>query len=63
MQHQLNLFEGSNELEKRAHADSLCRARYDLVQIESIDKFMNCTTIDDDNHTVLETVTLPFDRP
>ena len=62
LQRQLNLFEGSDELEKRANAETLCRARYDLVQIESIDKFMNCTAIDNDNHTVLETVSLPFDR-
>ena len=62
LRRQLNLFKGSNESEKRVNAETLCRARYDLVQIESIDKFMNCTTIDNDSSTVMETVTLPFDR-
>ena len=39
--------------------DELRRARYDFVQPESIDTFMNCT-VDNDGSTVLETVTLPF---
>ena len=57
---QLSMFQGSTDLEKRTHARSLARARYDLVQIASIDKFINCTTIDNDVNTILETVTLPF---
>lgn len=50
---QVHLFDGHD-------ADELRRARYDFVQLESIDTFMNCTTVDDDSSTVLETVTLPF---
>jgi len=57
VERQLSLFQGR---EKRQHAMSLSRAMYDLVQIQSIDKFINCTTIDNDVNTILETVTLPF---
>ena len=57
---QLSMFQGSTNIEKRQHADSLRRARYDLVQVESIDQFMNCTTIDNDPNTIMQTLTLPF---
>ena len=60
VENQLSIFQGSTDGEKRQHAMSLSRARYDLVQVQSIDKFMNCTTIDNSGNTVLETVTLPF---
>ena len=60
VERQLSMFQGRTDLEKREHAMSLSRARYDLVQVQSIDEFMNCTTIDNSGNTVLETVTLPF---
>ena len=56
----LSMFQGNTDNQKRDHAHSLRRARYDLVQVESIDKFMNCTTIDDDPNTIMQTITLPF---
>jgi len=58
---QLHLFSGSNENERLAHSEMLCKAHYDLVVVESFDYFMNCTYIDDDQNTILETNTLPFD--
>ena len=57
---QLSMFQGSTDMEKREHVHSLSRARYDLVQVESIETFMNCTTIDNDRNTIMETVTIPF---
>ena len=58
---QLDLFPGSDRTSKLNRASRLKRARYDLVELDSIDKFMNCTTIDEDDDTILETITLPFD--
>ena len=57
---QLHLFAGSDNATQRANADLLAYARYDFIQIQSIDKFMNCTLVDNDGSTILETVTLPF---
>ena len=57
---QLSMFQGSIDAEKREHVHSLSRARYDLIQVEAIDKFMNYTTIDSDRNTIMETVTIPF---
>ena len=56
----ISMFQGSTDIEKRQHADSLRRARYDLIQVEAIDKFMNCTTIDNDPNTIMESLTIPF---
>ena len=57
---QLDLFDGYDDVTKRANANELKRARYDLIQLESIEKFMNCTAIDNDSSTIMETITLPF---
>jgi hypothetical protein len=56
---QLRLF-GADSITQRKNVDSVSYARYDLIQIQSIDKFMNCTLVDNDGSTILETVTLPF---
>jgi len=53
VERQLSMFRGRTDLERREHASSLSRARYDLIQIQSIDKFINCTTIDNDRNTVI----------
>jgi len=37
------------------------RTMYDLVQPESFNQYMNCTSIDNDPSKIMETVTLPFD--
>lgn len=57
---QLEMFPGSNPPLKLHSASTFKRARYDLIELDSIDKFMNYTTIDDDTETILETITLPF---
>ena len=56
---QLPLFKGSDRAAQREHAKTLKYARYDLIQLHSIDTYMNCTTIED-GQTILESVTLPF---
>ena len=58
---QLGLFPGSTDVERRASASWHARAMYDLVQPESFNQYMNCTSIDNDPSKIMETVTLPFD--
>ena len=55
IQRQIHLFGGQRELVNR-----LCQARYDLYEIENLDYFMNCTHVDDDLDTFLETHVIPF---
>ena len=57
---QLHLFPGQDRQSQRRNALSLSYARFGLVNLESLQQFMNCTTADDDNDTILETITLPF---
>ena len=57
---QLNLFPGKDVRERREHANRLSHAWYDLVDVTTIDKYMNCTCIDNDSELILQTVTLPF---
>ena len=57
---QLHLFPGSDDNTRIANAENLAFARYDLIQIETIDTFMNCTCVDNDSNTIMETITLPF---
>ncbi len=40
--------------------DSEATARFDLLQPESFESYINCTPVDQDPNTILETVTLPF---
>ena len=53
---QLNLFSGPN---RRACANQLARAMYDIVLVQTIEHLINCTFIDDSTN-ILETVVLPF---
>ncbi len=57
---QLHLFPGSDEATRRDNADRLAWARHDLIQLESIESFMNYTTVDKDDSCILETIILPF---
>ena len=54
---QLHMFDGTDGESKRRHADSLKYARYDLLQLDTIESFMNCTYKD---NVIMETITLPF---
>ena len=56
---QLHLFPGSNDGERRHHAHLLERARFDLIQVETIEHLINCTPSDRDSY-IMETITLPF---
>ena len=57
---QIDMFDGDNVREQREHADRLKCAWYGLVRIGAIDKYMNCTCIDNDSESILQTITLPF---
>ena len=56
---QLHLFPGSNDEQRRENAEKSSYTMFDFIQIQSIDKFMNCTFIDNGD-SILETITLPF---
>ena len=58
---QLHLFRGHDMESRRAHAESMSHARYDFINIECIDQYMNCTPIDNDTSKILQTITLPFE--
>ena len=57
---QLHMFPGSDDTSRRDSVDRLSWARYDLIQLETIEHFMNCTFIDGSQDIILETLTLPF---
>ena len=57
---QIGMFHGNTVADKRANMRRLSRAYYDFVKVQSIDKIMNCTCIDNDTELILETITLPF---
>ena len=57
---QLDLFPGSTRDERRQNALTLSYARYGLVTLESINTYMNCTSVLGDIDSILETITLPF---
>ena len=56
---QLHLFDGHGDAERRIQADRHKLARYDLVEPETFESFMNCTILNEDTGTILETNTLP----
>jgi hypothetical protein len=56
----LDYFPGTDVYAQRRSAEEMAFAHYDLVQIESIEEFMNCTIIDGSTSTLLETITIPF---
>jgi hypothetical protein len=58
-QRQLELF-GSDDVTRLQNLNFQAYARYDLVQPESFESFMNCTPINGDACIVLETITIPF---
>ena len=53
------MFPGEDVAARRENASSLARGRYGLIQLESIEHFMNCTPVDYDS-CIMETITLPF---
>ena len=57
---QLQLFPGKDDSERREHAERLSYAWYDMIDVDSIGKYMNCTFIDNDSELILQTITLPF---
>jgi len=59
---QLTLFPGHDRNTRRQYAYTLKHARYDLVQLESIDIYMNCTFLGNQTDgSILESITLPFE--
>ena len=60
LQSQLHLFDAPNDEQRRLIVETHRYAFYDFILPQSIDEYMNCTTIDGDPSTFLETITLPF---
>ena len=56
----LHCFPGNDDNAKRVNADNERRARFDLIQPVSLNTFLNCTVVNQDNKSILETVTIPF---
>ena len=59
---QLHLFPGKSRQERRDNAEDLRYARYDVITLDSLGMIMNCTCVDNDPNTILETVILPFGK-
>ena len=57
-----DFFDGDSPDEKQRSVDSECDAYLDLIQVECIQRFVNCTPInrETETHTILETITIPF---
>ena len=58
---QLDLFPGPDRQTRRVNAISQSYDRYDLVSLESIDTLMNCTCVDGDSNSIMESITIPFE--
>ena len=56
----INLFPGNDIDSRRANIARHRYATYDLLDPRSFESYVNCTVIDEDSLTVLETITLPF---
>ena len=57
---QLHLFPGRSPQDRRDSADALRYAMHDLITLDALGMIMNCTCVDNDPNTILETVVLPF---
>jgi len=57
---QLDMFPGNNPIQKNEQAERLSHAWYDLVDVDTIKNYMNCTCIDNDSELILQTITIPF---
>ena len=58
-QRQIHLFPGADDAARRANATRVERARYELMQLETIEHLINCTPVDHGS-CIMETITLPF---
>jgi hypothetical protein len=57
---QLDMFDGSDVRTRLRCMQNEAFARYDLLQPESFQTFMNCTRVNQDQSSILETITIPF---
>ena len=57
---QLDLFPGDDRTSRRRVVMIHSFSRYDFIQLETIECHINCTTLDNDDDSIMETVTLPF---
>lgn len=53
-------YPGNTMSESLAHMRSEQRAWFGLVEIDCIREILNCTSVDNDLNTILQTITLPF---
>ena len=56
---QIHLFPGADDAARRVNATRVERARFDLIQLETIEHLINCTPVDHGSY-IMETITLPF---
>ena len=54
------MFPGRNEEAQRRSANNLSRAFYDLIHVDTIAEYMNCTHIDQSSDVIMQTITVPF---
>ena len=45
---------------RQQSVDRESSARFDLLQPQTFETFLNCTVVNDDQNAILETITLPF---
>jgi hypothetical protein len=57
---QLAMFPGETDAVRRESASKLSHAFYDLVHVDSIAEIMNCTCVDYDSDSIMQTITIPF---
>ena len=56
----INSFPGCDVESKMSNAKRERSARFDVLQPESFESFINCTVVNEDRGSILETITLPF---
>ena len=53
-------YPGSTVSDQVRHMDSEKRAWFGLVELKTVKEILNCTNVDNDLNTILQTITLPF---
>lgn len=57
---QLGYYDGDSQQERTVNAELERHAVFDLLEPETFKHFVNCTLVDSDGDTIMETITLPF---
>ena len=57
---QLHRFDGNDDTTRLACVEKEAFDYYDLIEVESLSTFMNCTRVNLDQNDIMETITFPF---